>query len=304
MRVMTVLGPVSPEALGVTLTHEHILIDLRHSAYAFDAILDDVDLAIDELRVYRAAGGGAIVEVTGEDLGRSVRGQRRIAEETEVHIIAATACYTEPYYLDYVMQLTINKLADRMVDEITKGIDGTGIRAGIIGEIGTRRDFVKPSEERVFRAAARAHRRTGVAITTHTFQEQLIFDQIGIFEDEGVDLRRVVIGHLGDQRDLERLRTIAAKGVTLGIDHIGWEVPQKDFWRAKLIATLVREGYARQLLLSMDICWKSRLHWYGGAGYDYLLRTFIPMLTKEGVPESAIRTMLVENPQRLLAYDV
>ena len=126
MRVMTVLGPVSPDALGTTLTHEHIIIDLRHSAYAFDAILDDVDLAIDELRAYKAAGGGAIVEVTGEDLGRNVRAQRRIAEETGVHIIAATGCYTEPYYLDYVMQLTINKLADRMVEEITKGIDGTG----------------------------------------------------------------------------------------------------------------------------------------------------------------------------------
>ena len=304
MRVMTVLGPVAPEALGVTLTHDHLIIDLRHSLYAFDAVLKDVELAIDELRHFKAAGGGAVVDVTGEDLGRNVRAQRRIAEETGLHIIATTACYTEPYYLDYVQQLTINRLADRMVEEITKGIDGTDIRAGIIGEIGTRRDFVRPAEERVFRAAARAHRRTGVAITTHTFHEQLIFEQIALFEDEGVDLRRVVIGHLGDERDLDRLRAVAAKGVYLGIDHIGWEVPQRDHQRARTVAQLIRDGYVHQLLLSMDICMKSRLHWHGGHGYDYLLRGFVPLLKEASVTDAEIRTMLVDNPQRLLACDV
>src|SRR5262249_6339464 len=96
MRVMTVRGPVDPEELGVTLTHDHIIIDLRHSLYAFDALLNDVDLAIDELKAFKDAGGGAVVDVTGEDLGRNVRAQRRISEETGLHVVAATAYYIEP----------------------------------------------------------------------------------------------------------------------------------------------------------------------------------------------------------------
>jgi phosphotriesterase-related protein len=134
--------------------------------------------------------------------------------------------------------------------------------------------------------------------------EQLIFDQIEIFEDEGVDLRRVIIGHLGDYRDMARLRAIAAKGVYLQIDHIGWEVPQKDHQRAATVAQLVREGYVSQILLSMDICVKSRLHWFGGHGYDYLLQRFVPLLRQNEVTEAEIRTMIIDNPARALAFDV
>jgi len=118
-----------------------------------------------------------------------------------------------------------------------------------------------------------------------------------------VDLKRVVIGHLGDQRDFDRLRAVARKGVYLGIDHIGWEVPQRDHQRAKTVAQLVRDGFTSQLLLSLDICMKSRLHWHGGTGYDHLLVNFVPMLRKEGVSESELNTILVENPRRLLSFD-
>jgi len=304
MRVMTVLGPVDPEELGITLPHDHIFIDMPHSTYGFDVILNDVDLAIEELRFYKGAGGGTIVDVTPEDLGRNVPGQKRVAEETGLHVIAGTGYFVEPYYPSFVYEMNINRLADHITREVTKGIDGTGVRAGIIGEIGTGRKFITPVEERVFRAAARTHRRTGIAITTHTRHEDLLLEQIEILEDEGVDLHRVVIGHLGDQRNMERLRVVAAKGVYLGIDHIGWEIPQRDFQRARTVALLVREGYLSQILLSMDVCQKSRLHWHGGHGYDHVVKTFVPLLMKEGVSESAIRTMLTENPRRLLAFDV
>lgn len=303
MRVMTINGPVDPNDLGVTHCHEHVLVDLRHSLSKFDAILDDEELAVDELRALQLAGGATVVDMTNAGMGRDVRALRRIATETGLHIVASTGYYTEPYYTQEVYQLPINRLADVMVQELDVGIDGTDIRAGIIAEIGTGRDFITPAEERVFRAAARAQRRTGAAIYTHTYLEQLVLEQLEILRDEGADPGRVVVGHLGDFRNLDRVYAIAEQGAYLGIDHIGMSVQQTDRQRAKSVARLVRDGFASQLLLSLDVCQKSRLHWYGGAGYDYLLTGFVPLLLEEGVEPAVIQMMLVENPARLLAYD-
>ena len=304
MRVMTVTGPIEGEQLGITLPHEHIIVDLRHSLSGFDAILNDADLAVDEVRVFHKAGGRSIVEVSNGPMGRDAQALRRVSDETGVHIVAATGFHTENYFPPYVYELSTNKLADLLVDELTRGIDGTDIRAGIIAEIGTRRDHLTPAEERAFRAAARANRRTGAAIYTHTYLEQLIPDQLEILTDEGVDPGRVIIGHLGDQRDFDRLRSVAASGVYLGIDHIGATVHQTDRQRARTVAQLVRDGFLSQILLSHDICMKSSLHWYGGTGYDYLLTQFVPLLLSEGLTDFDVHTMLAENPRRALAFDV
>ena len=304
MRVMTALGPVGPEELGITLPHEHIIVDLRHSLGGFSAVLDDVSLAVDELRAFKEAGGGTVVEVTNECLGRNAQALKHISQESGVHIVASTGFGKRPYFPTIVQELNTNALADLLVKEIEEGIGNTGIRAGIIGEIGTDRDYITPDEERVFRAAARAQVRTGAAITTHTFLEQLIPDQLEILEDEGVDFARVVIGHLGDKRDVDTTLATAARGVFVQIDHIGGTVHQRDEQRAKTVARLITGGYLSQILLSMDICMKSRLHWYGGGGYDYLLQEFVPLLLEEGVDRSAINTMLIDNPRRLLAFEV
>ncbi|MBI3978187.1 MAG: phosphotriesterase-related protein [Chloroflexi bacterium] len=304
MRVMTVLGPVAPEELGITLPHEHIAIDLRHGPTGVDGILDDPQLAVNELRFFREAGGGAVVDVSNKYMARNVQTQLRVARETGLHVIASTGYYTEPYYPPHVYELNTNRLADLMVEELTKGIDGTGVRAGLLGEIGTRRDFINPAEERVFRAAARAHKRTGAAISTHTYYDLLALEQIEILEDEGVDLHRVIIGHLGDRLDLDLLRAVAAKGVYLQIDHVGMWFFQRDEQRAKTVAQLVRDGYVSQILLSHDVCFKRLLHWFGGGGYDRILTGFVPLLLSEGVTKAEINTMLVENPQRVLAFDV
>ena len=304
MRVNTVLGPVSPDDLGVTLTHEHIFIDLRFDGTGVDGVLDDVDLAIDELGRFKAAGGGAVVDVTNKYLGRNGAGLVRVARETGLHIVASTGYYRTVYYPPHVHELTINKLAEVMVDELTKGIDGTDAQAGIIGELATQRDFITPPEERVFRAAARAHNKTGAPLSTHTWLETLAQDQLDLFEDEGVDLSHVIIGHMGDLSHLENVHAVLARGANVQFDHVGMEHFQRDKQRVKNVCQLVQEGFAGRLLLSHDVCYKHLLHWYDGPGYDHMLTSFVPALRSAGVAQADIDTILIDNPRRLLAYDV
>jgi len=304
VRVNTVLGPISPDDLGVTLTHEHIFIDLRFDGTGVDGVLDDVDLAIDELRRFKDAGGGAVVDVTNKYLGRNGAGLMRVARETGLHIVASTGYYRTIYYPPHVNELTINKLADVMVDELARGIDGTDATAGIIGELATQRDFITPPEERVFRAAARAHKKTGAPLSTHTWLETLAQDQLDLFEDEGVDLSHVIIGHMGDLSHLDNVHAVLARGANVQFDHVGMEHFQRDRQRVKNVCQLVQEGFAGRLLLSHDVCYKHLLHWYDGPGYDHMLTSFVPALRAAGVSEDAITTMLIDNPRRLLAYDV
>jgi phosphotriesterase-related protein len=295
---------VDPEDLGVTLTHEHIFIDLRFDGTGVDGVLDDVSLAIDELNRFKSAGGGAVVDVTNKYLGRNAAGLIAVAKATGLHIIASTGYYRAVYYPPHVNELTINKLADVMVDELTKTIDGTDARAGIIGELATQRDFITPPEERVFRAAARAHKKTGAPLSTHTWLETLAQDQLDLFEDEGVDLRHVIVGHMGDLSHLDNVHAVLARGANVQFDHIGMEHFQRDKQRVRNVVQLVKEGYASRLFLSQDVCYKHLLHWYDGPGYDHLLTKFVPALRDAGVSETELHTILVENPKRILAYDV
>lgn len=298
---MTVLGAVDAKDLGVVLPHEHILIDLRHHAFAVEAILDDPDLAVDELARFRSAGGGTVVDLTNRYMGRSVETQVRIARETGLNIVASTGYYTELYYPPHVYQWSTNKLADEMIGELTIGIADTGVRAGIIGEIGTMRDAISPAGERIFRAAARAHLQTGAPLSTHVLQDELAHEQMDLLQEEGVDLSNVIIGHQGDHRNIDYLVSIAERGAFVQIDHVGMEFYQRDEARARIVAQLVELGYVDQILLSHDICFKRLLHWWGGKGYDHLLTGFFPLLRQAGVSDADIRCIVVDNPARAVA---
>jgi phosphotriesterase-related protein len=208
------------------------------------------------------------------------------------------------YYRDFgypsvVRECTSRQLAEVLVREVERGVADTGIRAGFIGEIGTGRGAITPAEERVFRAAALAQARTGVAVSTHTTRwGTLAAEQIGLLEEYGADLSKVIIGHLGDRRGVRHLLPIAERGVYLEVDNIGYLDYQPEAVRADNVAALVREGFVRQVLLSEDICMLDHLAFNGGKGYGYLLEVFIPMLRGRGVSEEEIHTMLVTNPAR------
>lgn len=306
MHVQTVTGPIAPEELGVTLMHEHTLCDLWQwgGGHGYDSIVDDEGLLAEELAIYRQAGGAALVDVTTLGAGFNPAGLRRLAEATGLHIVMGLGWYRERVYPREVLELGTNQLADLLVRQIADGVDG--VRPGIIGEIGTERFHVTPAEERVFRAAARAQRATGIAITTHTTHfGDLSREQADILLEEGVQPERIVIGHLGERRDVALELELARRGVYVAIDHVGRGAGtgcQPEEQRARNVADLVRAGHLDRVLISMDICANSLLHWHGGHGFDYLLRRFVPLLHAAGLTEAQVRAILVDNPRRVLAF--
>ena len=138
----------------------------------------------------------------------------------------------------------------------------------------------------------------------HTWLETLAQDQLDLFEDEGVDLQHVIVGHMGDLSHLDNVHAVLQRGANVQFDHVGMEHFQRDKQRVSNVVQLIQEGYASRLLLSQDVCYKHLLHWYDGPGYDHLLAKFVPALRDAGVSEMELHTILVENPRRILAYDV
>jgi predicted metal-dependent phosphotriesterase family hydrolase len=301
----TVLGRIIPEQLGICMVHEHLIVDAwgMWPVPNYSLIVDDVDLVAEEVEAYRAAGGVSIVDVTNIGLGRDPLALRRISQATGVQIVMGCGWYRERVYPSYIQEKSANELAAMLVSEINEGVEATGIRPGIIGEIGTERKFITPAQERVFRAVARAHLQTGAPISTHTTHwGELALEQLDLLEEEGVDPHHVIIGHLGDRRDISLLLPIAERGAFLGIDNIGYHDYQKEERRAQNVIELIEAGFRSQLLLSMDIATLNDLQSYGGKGFDYLLLKFIPLLRELGATDEDVQALLIENPQRALAF--
>lgn len=305
--IITVLGFVHPTRIGVTLCHEHLLCDLWPFFPSYNNILDEEELAVRELEQYRDAGGQTLVDCTSIGLGRDPDALQRISRSTGVNIVMGTGWYREEVYPREVYEKSTNDLAEFMVKEIEEGVNGNGVRAGMIGEIGTERYHITPAQERVFRASARAQRRTGVSIWTHTTHfGELALEQIDLLQEEGVAVDRIVISHLGDRPAADRFRAIAERGVFLGIDNIGYvgDGYPDDSIRIKNVLELISAGHLDQTMLSLDICMKSHLSTFGGKGYAYLQRTFLPQLKAAGVTDEQAYAMTVVNPQRALSRRV
>ncbi len=303
MAIMTVRGPIEAAQAGYTLSHEHLLCDLWPIVRSYDCILDDEGLAARELIAYRDAGGKTLVDVTSGGLNRNPLALRRISEAAGINVVMGAAWYREDVYPRCVFELDSTALAEVIVNELTTGVDGTDVVAGIIGEIGTERKFITPAQERVFRASGRAQRRTGVSVITHTTHfGELALEQISILREEQVPSDRIIISHLGDRPDSTRLMAIARQGVYLSIDNIGYlgdGYPSDDV-RAANVKLLVEEGHLSQIMLSGDCCTKSHMRTFGGKGYDHVQRKFLPLLKRIGITDEQIHTMTVENPARAL----
>ena len=307
--VQTVLGPIDPAELGFTLPHEHTQIALWHVPDRWDywQLTRDEPLILEELAAYRSAGGSGIVDLTPAGVGRDPTWLTGIARSSGLHVVMGCGWYRGAYYPAETLidRRSVDDLADELVREATDGVGDSGVRPGIIGEIGTDKPWVSAMEERVHRAAGRAARRTGLAITTHAVLSAVGLDQLRIFEDEGADPGRVVIGHADSYPHLQHYLAILERGGNLEFDFLGMSfTPTERHGEGRvvgLICDLLGRGHAGRILLSQDVCHDSQLTRYGGNGYTYLASTFLPRLRAAGVGDAEIETMTLTNPRRLLS---
>ena len=300
--IKTVLGPIDPKTLGRTMMHEHILCDFYRITGNGDQLLNDEDLAVDELDYLVRAGGSALVECTTLDLERNPDGLQRMAERTGLHIIMSTGWYRQPYYPEAIDRMTANAIAAQFIGELTEGVGDTGIRAGIIAEIGVNLDYATAQEERILRASARAQRATGAPLSTHASMYPVGLVQLQIFEEEGVNLNKVIIGHCDTYLHQDYHLAILKNGAYVQFDTIGRPHMNPDDRRADALVALLRLGWAEKLLLSSDRCYRSDLHAFGGAGYDVVFTNFFEMLRDRGVSDEELDLMTIMNPRHVLAW--
>jgi len=333
---MTVLGPIPTEELGITLMHEHLLLDattwwhrpieparlslgeapvsctiygeLRMDPFVNldNCRLDDVDAAIAEAQQFFALGGRTIVDTTCRGIGRDPRALQKIAEATGLHIVMGTGFYLEPAHPAQVRTMSPDAVAEVIAADVLDGVDGA--RAGIIGEIGVSAAFAA-EEEKVLRGAARAQRATRVPLTIHLpgweRHGHRLLDVVG---EEGGILNRVILDHMNPSlNDPDYQMSLADRGAYLEYDMIGMDYFYADQQaqspcdeeNARALRRLINHGYVNQLLLSQDVFLKMMLTRHGGFGYGYILRHFVPRLGRHGVTCAQIETMLVANPRRV-----
>ncbi|HEY3128138.1 MAG TPA: hypothetical protein VGL91_01655 [Acidobacteriota bacterium] len=315
-QILTVLGPISPAALGFTLPHEHLFVDLfswpggKSSSGAlgiFDPVMD-WDMMVSELEAYREAGGRTVVELSLREIGRNPESLKRLSEAAKVNIIMGCGWYRDSFLPVEINYRSADELAEELVGEFRDGVDTTGVRPGIIGEIGVEQAYPTAREERVLRAAARAHLRTGLAITTHTPIRTSGLHALAILRQEGVPPDRVIIGHADSYPVKEYLLALLQHGCYVQFDCIAWtyrsrfDMPYSPDQIADLTVDLIRLGHGNRILLSHDICHRAILRHYGGDGFTCLAEKFLPLLRQKGAAEEAIRQITVENNARVLAY--
>ncbi|MFV0434679.1 MAG: phosphotriesterase [Leucobacter sp.] len=343
----TVLGPVAPESLGPTLMHEHVFLDIRRPAHSpnprpgeWDAaaqdpltlgtlasvrrgapnadndILGDFDVMLDEVGDFARQGGRTMVEVTTIGIGRDPRALARLSRASGLNVVMGAGWYQKDLHPSDFSETSLDELTAVIVRDIVEGARdasgrSTGIRSGIIGEVGAEGNPIAPQEMRSVRAAGRASAITGAPITLHMggFGEEKL-RVLDALEEEGADPRSVVFGHAGTiADDMPLARRLLSRGVAVEADFLGatgspWGTlfPFTDRGVARGFASLVAEGWGSQLVLGGDVCQRVQLRSCGGHGYGYVVDHFLPMLAEFGVEPSALEQMMVENPARILSF--
>jgi phosphotriesterase-related protein len=349
-KVQTVLGAVEPTCLGITLPHEHLLIDqtlggvyfvepeslseraLAHQPVTMEnlswvryhtkdsldnQILDNVDMAIKEALLFKMEGGSTIVDQTNRGIGRDARALARIARATGLNIVMGSGYYADsPQTSERVSAMGEEAIAQEIVDEFTRGVDDTGVRAGVIGELGCSWPL-KPNEAKGLRAGVLAQTLTGAALTVHPGRnDRAPLEIVEVLTKAGANLNKVVINHMDRcGYSLETRLSLLDAGCYIEYDLFGFEgyyparvalaegtLPDmpNDLGRIKEILDLIERGYVAQILLSHDIGMKVMLVSYGGWGYAHLLREVVPLMRVYGMTDDQMYTLMVENPRRLL----
>ncbi|MCX5838496.1 MAG: phosphotriesterase-related protein [Deltaproteobacteria bacterium] len=342
-QAQTVLGRVRADALGITLPHEHLFIDasvlfveppeasqrkIAHEPVSLENLswvlyhqfnnldntrLLDEDLVIKEVMLYKKEGGGTIVDVTNTGLGRDPLAIARISRTTGMHVIMGSGYYVGESQGSEMDRKREEEIAAEITADIQEGVGTTGIRAGIIGEIGCSWPL-QEREKKVLRACAIAQKNTGAAITIHPgLHEHSPMEILRLLDKAGADISRVIMGHLCRTGFLPATRRqLAQTGCYIQYDtfgsapfyplHFGVFNKPCDRERIEQIMELIADGYLKQVLISQDICLKVKLVQYGGQGYAHIIRNILPQMLARGMTQEQIQTIMVENPKRFLGF--
>ncbi|KDQ66802.1 phosphotriesterase [Streptomyces halstedii] len=301
----TVSGDLAAEAVhGPVLAHEHLVLDLDQRGDGA-AVLDPrlhaaaVTAELSELR--EEFGLSLVVELTCRGMGRDVRALASIARDAQVAVVAATGWYYEPFHTPEIDGADVEALTAVLVREIEDGIGATGVRPGVLGELGSHGDVPAAAEATVLRAGARAARATGLSLATHAQLGRGGLAQLELLTAEGLPAHRVSIGHQDLLDDPGVHREIAASGAYVAFDTVGKSSYQSDRTRLRLLLALVEAGHADRALLSCDISRHGYLRDEGGQGYGHLFRHFLPALRAAGADDDLIDLLTRRNPLRFLS---
>lgn len=338
--VMTVRGPVAPESIGPTSMHDHVFSDARTAWWEPESfeqaelterpleyrdaglarwnalgIRDNLYLGVEdfadqvrEVADFKAAGGGCLVDLTNVGISPAPATLRRLAEELDLHIVCGSGFYVHRTHPDWLEKADIEEITTAIAAQIREGVDGDGIRPGIVGEIGTSGEFYE-CEQRVVRAAARAAAEAGLPMNVHTTATAMHAVRIvELAVGEGLDPQRLIFSHLDEVLDTGYHRDVLQSGAVIGFDSFGCDVYFARLWKSpsdmEKIAGLLADlelGYEDQLVLGHDISLKCQLKRFAGLGYDHILRRIVPALVAHhGVQPMVAEKLLVQNPCRLL----
>ncbi len=339
-QVMTVQGPIAVEAMGTTLMHEHLLVDARSwwhepteperrylaegpvrpgilGELCMDPFvnldncrLDDEQAAIEELELFTETGGQTVVDPTCRGIGRNPEALLRISQASNLHIVMGAGYYLEGSHPPSVQKMSIEAITDEIVRDAVDGVDGGGMKIGLIGEIGVSADFT-PEEEKVLRAAARAAQTTGLPLMVHLpGWERLAHRVLDITGEEGADPAHTVLCHMNPSFDDQDYQiSLAERGAFIEYDMIGMDFYYADQGAqcpsdaeiAGAIKALIDQGWLTSLLLSQDVFLKMMLCRHGGFGYGYVTRHFLPRLKRLGITEAEIEQLMIGNPRRVFS---
>jgi phosphotriesterase-related protein len=337
-RIQTVTGLIQPDRLGMTLMHEHLLCDLRtptmmqsnapepeitlDNTFAINYgrvkhvgryLMDLKDAAIAEMNAMKDLGGNAVVELTCGGFKPDPKGLEEIALATGVNIVMGCGYYVEEYQDATTMRRDPESFAEEMTRHIFAGAWNTDIRSGIIGEIGCQYPWTA-HEKRVMRGAVMAQDATGAALNIHPGRNEDLPLEIALtVKGWGADLPRTIISHIDRTIfDEDRLLRLAETGVVIEFDLFGVEtayyglneriVMPNDGRRLELIRALIDRGHLDQVVISHDICYRTRLTSFGGHGFGHIFANVIPLMRAQTFTDAEIDAILIDNPRRLLAF--
>ena len=342
-KVLTVLGPIEPAKAGVTLTHEHLFIDFRpvfqepqeatgrrlarekitlenlgwvrcnwNSSLDNLQILDE-DVTIREAAEFFKAGGSTIVDVTSIGLARDPQALVRVSRATGLNVVMGAGYYVGTTHPEWLKKARVDDIAAAIIRDVEVGADGTGIRSGIIGEIGSSWPWTE-SEKKSLQAAVIAHKETGAPLLIHPGRnEKAPMELLSAVDEWGGNLKRTVMGHI-ERTIYDRgvLKEVAQSGAYLNFDLFGHESSYYPFAaetympgdheRIKMVEYVAGLGKLDRILLAHDICTKHRLKAYGGHGWDHLIARVVPRMRRLGFREEQLRMVLVDNPTRMLTF--